>query len=115
MFAAGCSGQSNTTPQGSNSGWSVPNTDPTATISVLSHLSLKESGMQKVVDAFQKAHPTIKINFESVPFDSLASTIDARVANKDGNPDVYWADQPRISALAARGEAEDLTNAFSSS
>ena len=71
--------------------------------------------MQAVIDAFQKAHPTIKINYESVPFDSLASTIDARVANKDGNPDVYWADQPRISALAARGEAEDLTNAFSGS
>ncbi|HZA18577.1 MAG TPA: sugar ABC transporter substrate-binding protein [Pseudonocardiaceae bacterium] len=71
--------------------------------------------MQAVIDAFQQAHPTIKINYESVPFDSLASTIDARVANKDGNPDVYWADQPRISALAARGEAEDLTNAFSSS
>ena len=114
MLGAGCSGES-TTPQSSSSGWSVPSTDPTATISVLSHLNLKADGMQAVIDAFQQAHPTIKINYESVPFDSLASTIDARVANKDGNPDVYWADQPRISALAARGEAEDLTNAFSSS
>ena len=114
MLGTGCSGES-TTPQSSSSGWSVPSTDPTATISVLSHLNLKADGMQAVIDAFQQAHPTIKINYESVPFDSLASTIDARVANKDGNPDVYWADQPRISALAARGEAEDLTNAFSSS
>ena len=114
LLAAGCSGPSDT-PESSASGWSVPSTDPTATISVLSHLNLKADRMQEVIDAFQKEHPTIKVNYESVPFDSLASTIDARVANKDGNPDVYWADQPRISALAVRGEAEDLTNAFSSS
>jgi ABC-type glycerol-3-phosphate transport system substrate-binding protein len=113
LLVAGCS--SPTSPSDSPSaGWSVPSTDPTATINVLSHLNLKADRMQEVIDAFQKDHPTIKINFESVPFDSLASTIDARVANKDGSPDVYWADQPRISALAARGEAEDLTSAFSS-
>jgi ABC-type glycerol-3-phosphate transport system substrate-binding protein len=115
LLATGCSGSgSGSSSAPSPGGWTVPSTDPTATINVLSHLTLKASGMQAVVDAFQKEHPTIKINFESVPFDSLASTIDARVANKDGSPDVYWADQPRISALAARGEAEDLTSAFSS-
>ena len=48
-----------------------------------------------------------------MPFDSLNSTLEADIANKSGNPDVYWADQPRISALAFRGEATDLTAAFS--
>jgi ABC-type glycerol-3-phosphate transport system substrate-binding protein len=96
------------------SGWSVPSTDPTATIKVLSILDLKTANMQSVIDAFQKAHPTIKIVYQSVPFDNLNSTLDARIANKGGDPDVYWADQPRISALAARGEAEDLTSAFAS-
>jgi len=110
---AGCSAGSPSATS-SKAGWSIPSTDPTATISVLSILDLGPSHMQAVVDAFAKAHPTIKVKFDTVPFDSLASTIDARVANKDGSPDVYWADQPRISALAARGEAEDLTSAFSS-
>jgi ABC-type glycerol-3-phosphate transport system substrate-binding protein len=111
----GCSSSgSGSQPAPSSSGWSVPTTDPTATLKVLSHLSLKEGHMQAVVDAFQKAHPTIKIDFQNVPFDALNSTLDARIANKGGDPDVYWADQPRISALAARGEAEDLTSAFSS-
>jgi multiple sugar transport system substrate-binding protein len=91
----------------------VPSSDPTATIKVLSHLSLKADDMQTVVNAFEKAHPTIKVEWQTVPFDALNSTIDARVGNKGGDPDVYWADQPRISALAARGEAEDLTKAFS--
>ncbi len=114
LLVAGCGGGSTSSSTSTAGGWTVPSTDPTATINVLSHLGLKTDHMQDVIDAFEKVHPTIKVNFETVPFDSLASTIDARVANKDGSPDVYWADQPRISALAARGEAEDLTSAFSS-
>src|SRR3954454_2062343 len=116
LLLSGCSGGDDGGGSSSSgaSGWSVPSTDPTATIKVLSILDLKTANMQSVIDAFQKAHPTIKIDYQSVPFDSLNSTLDARIANKGGDPDVYWADQPRISALAARGEAEDLTKAFSS-
>jgi ABC-type glycerol-3-phosphate transport system substrate-binding protein len=112
LVLSGCSGGDNGSSSSGASGWSVPSTDPTATIKVLSILDLKTAHMQEVIDAFQKAHPTIKIDYQSVAFDALNSTIDARVANKGGDPDVYWADQPRISALAARGEAEDVTKAF---
>lgn len=116
LLLTGCSsgdGDSGASSSSGGSGWSLPSTDPTATIKVLSILDLKTAHMQSVIDAFQKAHPTIKVDYQSVPFDSLNSTLDARIANKGGDPDVYWADQPRISALAARGEAEDLTKAFS--
>ncbi len=106
----GDSGSSGTSGSGS---WSLPSTDPTATVKVVSILDLKTAHMQSVIDAFEKAHPTIKVDYQSVPFDNLNSTLDARIANKGGDPDVYWADQPRISALAARGEAEDLTKVFS--
>ncbi|CAA9402680.1 MAG: ABC transporter, substrate-binding protein (cluster 1, maltose/g3p/polyamine/iron) [uncultured Propionibacteriaceae bacterium] len=108
-----CSGGQGTSSgdPAAGSGWSIPEQDPTAEISVLSILTVKQ--MKPVIDAFEKAHPTIKIKWQTVPFDALASTVDARVSNKGGDPDVYWADQPRISALAARGEVEDLTAAFS--
>jgi ABC-type glycerol-3-phosphate transport system substrate-binding protein len=97
----------------SSSSWSLPSKDPKATIHVLSHLLLTGPGsVAPVVQAFEKAHPSITIKWDSVPFDQLASTVDAHVTNKGGNPDVYWADQPRISALASRGEAEDLTSVF---
>jgi ABC-type glycerol-3-phosphate transport system substrate-binding protein len=112
LLLSACSGGDDA-QSSAGSGWSVPSTDPTATIKVLSILNLKTDHMQPVVDAFEKAHPTIKLDWQTVPFDSLNSTLDARVANKGGDPDVYWADQPRLSALAARGEAEDLTKAFS--
>jgi ABC-type glycerol-3-phosphate transport system substrate-binding protein len=113
LTACGGGDDSSGGTSGSSSSWSVPSTDPTATIKVVSILDLKTDNMQQVLDAFAKAHPTIKVDYQSVPFDNLNSTLDARIANKGGDPDVYWADQPRISALAARGEAEDLTKAFS--
>ena len=111
LLLAGCS--SSSTPSGSSEALTIPKTDPKATIKVLSILDLKTDNMQAVIDAFEKAHPKITVKFQTVPFDSLNSTIDAHVANKTGDPDVYWADQPRISALASRGEAEDITSVFS--
>lgn len=107
----GCSSGSAATA-GSTNAVTVPSADPSATVNVTSILALEADNMQPVVDAFEKAHPTIKVNWRTVPFDSLSSTIDANVANKQGDPDVYWADQPRISALASRGEAQDITAAF---
>ncbi len=110
----GCSsGSSGSTGAAGNATVAVPSKDPTATINVTSILALKADQMQAVLDAFHAAHPTITVNWRTVPFDSLSSTIDANVANKQGDPDVYWADQPRLSAVAARGEARDLTAAFS--
>ncbi|GAB3395893.1 hypothetical protein GCM10027568_28810 [Humibacter soli] len=111
LVLAGCSGGGSAS--GSGDAVTIPKTDPKTTIKVLSILDLKTDNMQPVVDAFEKAHPSIKVKWQTVPFDALNSTVDSRVSNKGGDPDVYWADQPRISALAARGEAADLTGAFS--
>lgn len=109
---AGCSsGGAQTASEGS---WNLPSKDPTATIHVLSTFPLDTTtGMKSFLDTFQKHHPTITVKYDVVPFDSLNSTVDSRVGNKSGSPDLYWADQPRIAALAARGEAEDLTKQFS--
>jgi multiple sugar transport system substrate-binding protein len=118
LVLSGCSSPGGGSSSGSSSNdgksFSLPAKDPKATIHVLSHLSVTGAGsVAPVVKEFEKAHPTIKVKWETVPFDSLASTVDAHVANKGGDPDVYWADQPRISAIAARGEAQDLTSVFS--
>jgi ABC-type glycerol-3-phosphate transport system substrate-binding protein len=88
----------------------LPSTPPTATLKVLSFMAADSA--KPFVDAFQKDFPTIKIEFQSVPFNDLQPTIDARIGNKQSDLDVYWADQPRASALAARGTALDLTKVF---
>jgi len=115
IVLAGCTGSPGAASPGAAATGSltIPTKDPTATVTVLSILDLKTDNMQAVIDAFEKAHPSITIKFQTVPFDSLNSTVDAHIANKTGDPDVYWADQPRISALASRGEALDLTSVFS--
>jgi len=106
----GCS--SSSTPQSST--LTIPAKDPTATIHVVSPngLTPETQDMQAVIDAFEKAHPTIKVVWQTVPFDSLSSVLDTQISNKQGLPDVYFADEPRIPALVARGEAADLTSVF---
>jgi len=93
--------------------WSVPQQDPTATLNVVGILDPKADGMDTVVAAFEKEHPTIKVNYQQVPFDNLNSVLDSRITSKTGDPDVFWADQPRVPALAKRGYLQDLTAQFS--
>lgn len=113
LGAAACSkGESTPSAGASASGWSIPSSDPTATLSVVGILDPKVDGIDKVVAAFEKDHPTIKVNYQFVPFDNLNSVLDSRITSKTGDPDVYWADQPRIPALATRGYMEDVTTPF---
>jgi len=113
LVLAGCSSQdSGGDDNAASASWSLPSTDPTATVRVLGFLDPVADGTQKVFDAFQKAHPTIKLQYEHVPFDQLNSVTEARISNKQGNPDVLWADMPRIPALAARGYLDDITAQF---
>ncbi len=126
LLAAGCSSSTKSTSAASGSS-SAPAAsagaasstssgaaggDPTATINVVGILDPVADGMNTILAAFKKAHPTITVDYQFVSFDNLNSVLDARVTNKSGNPDVYWADEPRVPALASRGYAEDLTSMF---
>lgn len=108
LLLASCS---STTPDAEGGDWSIPSEDPKATIQVLGHQG-DDTGIRDVIAAFEKEHPNIKVEYEGVPFDQLNTILDARISNKDGNPDVFWADQPRIPALASRGYTEPLTKQF---
>ncbi|MGO1849076.1 ABC transporter substrate-binding protein [Microbacterium sp.] len=108
LVLAGCGGESGAS---SDDAWALPDEDPKATIQVLGHQA-EDTGILEVIDAFESAHPNISVEYEGVPFDQLNSILDARIGNKDGNPDVFWADQPRIATLASRGYTESLTEQF---
>ncbi|HLT62346.1 MAG TPA: sugar ABC transporter substrate-binding protein [Microlunatus sp.] len=111
-LAAAC-GAGGETPGGqTGESWSIPDTDPEATINVVGIIDPESGGMNDVVDAFQQEHPSIKINYQYVPFDDLNSVLDSRITQKTGDPDVFWVDQPRVAALATRGYLEDLTDPF---
>jgi len=109
VTACGGSGDQNNAAAGS---WSIPQQDPTATISVVAPYDPKSTGMGDVLAGFAKEHPTIKVNYQYVPFETMNSVLDSRITSKTGDPDVYWADQPRVPSLAKRGYLEDLTKQF---
>jgi multiple sugar transport system substrate-binding protein len=64
----------------------------------------------KVIAAFEKANPTIKIKQQAVPFDDLNSTVQSRLGAKDSGIDLYDVDEPRLAAFAARGFLEPLND-----
>jgi ABC-type glycerol-3-phosphate transport system substrate-binding protein len=112
LLLSACGGGGATSAGDPSQAWAVPTTDPTATISVVGILDPKNDGMDNVVAAFEKAHPTIKVNYQYVPFDNLNSVLDSRITAKKGDPDAFWVDQPRVASLAKRGYLEDLTPQF---
>jgi multiple sugar transport system substrate-binding protein len=56
-----------------------------------------------VIAQFEKENPNIKVNFETVPFDSMVPTIEARLGGHDSSIDVYLVDTPRVPAMANSG------------
>ncbi|HYH32530.1 MAG TPA: sugar ABC transporter substrate-binding protein [Pseudonocardia sp.] len=109
-LATACGGSD--APAAGSSDWSLPAQDPTATITVVGIVDPVEEGMNDVIAAFEQEHPTITVDYQFVPFDDLNTVLDSRIPNKNGDPDVFWADMPRIPATAERGYAEDLTDVF---
>jgi multiple sugar transport system substrate-binding protein len=94
LIAAGCGGSS-----GGSSGGTT----------TLTFVNAQDPGtFDKVIAAFQKANPTIKIKQQVVPFDDLNSTVQSRLGSKDSGIDLYDVDEPRLAAFAARGFLEPL-------
>lgn len=113
---AGCTdNDSDDQTPGSNDNWSIPDNDPTATLNVIGVREKSgKPGMDPMIKAFQKAHPKITVKYQQIPFDNLNSVLDSRITSKNGNPDVFWVDQPRVAALATRGYLADITQQFGS-
>jgi multiple sugar transport system substrate-binding protein len=64
----------------------------------------------QVIAAFQKANPGITVKLQTVPFDTLNSTVQSRVGGKDPSIDLYEVDEPRLASFASRGYLLDLSD-----
>ena len=56
-----------------------------------------------LIAAFEKQNPSVKVEYQQIPFRNFNSQIEARVGSKDDSIDVYTADTPRVPVLASRG------------
>ncbi|WP_250007746.1 sugar ABC transporter substrate-binding protein [Actinoplanes sp. M2I2] len=96
LAAAGCGDDGNS---GGESGGTT----------TLTFVNAQDPGtFDKVIAAFEKANPTIKIKQQVVPFDDLNSTVQSRLGAKDSDIDLYDVDEPRLAAFASRGFLEPL-------
>ena len=113
LALTGCSGSAASGPSAQRTeNWSIPDADPTETVNAVGIIDPQTDTIDDVIAAFHQEHPTIKINYQYVPFDSLNSVLDSRITSRTGDPDVFWVDQPRVPALVVRGYLTDLTEQF---
>ncbi|SBT40539.1 ABC transporter substrate-binding protein [Micromonospora auratinigra] len=87
--------------------------DPTSKV-VLTYAgaAYDAKALEPVFAAFTKAHPTIEIKYESVPFDQLNSVLSVRLGSGNADLDLFDTDMPRTAAYQGRGWLTDLTPAF---
>lgn len=110
LVLAACSNSTETLNQ-TGAAWSIPSQDPTAAITVLTYQT--EDDLKVVLDGFKKVHPTITVNVQTVPFESLGTTVEKDISSKNGNPDVYLIDPSQVAGFTLKGYTEDLTAQFS--
>jgi ABC-type glycerol-3-phosphate transport system substrate-binding protein len=61
-----------------------------------------------IINAFEKKHPNIDVQYQSVPFAQFNPSLQARLGSKDPTIDLYTADEPRIPSLVHSGFLEPL-------
>lgn len=68
----------------------------------------RDTTYKPVIEGFEKLHPDIKVDYQSVPFNDLNAAVEARVAKGDTSIDLFVADTPRVPAFASKGYLMDL-------
>jgi multiple sugar transport system substrate-binding protein len=87
--------------------------DPTSPVTITyAGAAYSADQLKPVFDAFHAAHPTITVEYQSVPFDQFNSTLSTRLGNRDQTLDLFDVDMPRTDAYQARGWLTDLTPVF---
>lgn len=68
----------------------------------------RDDVLAPVIAAFEAANPGIKVQHESIPFESMNAAIEARIGGGDSSIDVLYVDSPRVPAMVARGYLKSL-------
>lgn len=78
--------------------------------STLTFLNAHSGAYENVVEAFEKTHPGMHIELQSVPFEQLVEQIQARLASGDTSIDVLSVDPPRLAGMVEQGFLTDESN-----
>ncbi|WP_236021010.1 ABC transporter substrate-binding protein [Devosia sediminis] len=69
-----------------------------------------EGSFDAAIERFEAENPDIKVNFETVPFDSMVPTIESRIGSQDSSLDLFLVDTPRVPAMARNGQLRDISD-----
>ncbi|WES66006.1 sugar ABC transporter substrate-binding protein [Microbacter sp. GSS18] len=65
---------------------------------------------EPVIASFEAEYPDITVEYNQVPFDTYATTMQQRLSAGDDTIDVFAVDQPNLAQIAAQGFLEDLSD-----
>ncbi len=68
----------------------------------------EQTGYQKSIDVFEKAHPNIHVTIDSLAYNNYQPKLTTEFSS-GGGPDVYWVNTPMIASWLKDGVMEDLT------
>ncbi len=74
----------------------------------------ENTGYQKSIDVFEKAHPNIHVTLENFAYNDYQPKLTTEFSS-GGGPDVYWVNTPMIASWLKDGVMEDLTSKINSS
>lgn len=104
---AGCGGSAANDTSDQASG---PIEDPTEPVTISFASWVGESAeMETVKAAFEKEHPNITVELQSVPADSMTQKLTTQIAGNNP-PDVAYVDASTVASFAARGALVNLDN-----
>jgi multiple sugar transport system substrate-binding protein len=88
-------------------------TEPTKPVTInYAGAAYSAADIKPVIQAFEKLHPNIKVNYEADPFESFNSILSTQLTAKDKAIDVFDVDMPRTDAYVNRGWLTDLSSVF---
>jgi multiple sugar transport system substrate-binding protein len=73
----------------------------------LTFLNAHPGAFDNVARAFEKAHPGVSVQVQSVPFDQLVEQTQARLSSGDTSVDVLSVDPPRLANMVEQGFLTD--------
>lgn len=76
--------------------------DPSGNVRFLTMAEYHDANV-KVVEAFQKAYPNVKVDMEEYPFTQLFDVIEIKLGSQSSNFDVVLTDATMVSGYAYRG------------
>jgi ABC-type glycerol-3-phosphate transport system substrate-binding protein len=113
LLAAGCGSGTTSTAQPAGLTAAGQLKDPASPVTITyAGSAYSADDIKPVLAAFHKAHPTITVDYQSVPFDQFNSVLSTRLSRQDSTLDLFDVDMPRTDAYRVRGWLADLSSLF---